>query len=109
MHYRRHFFVCTNRREADSGMPSCALNGSIAVAAALRRARDANGLIASVFVTETLCLGPCPRAGATVVVYPEAVWYEGVTAADVEEIATEHMVGGRPVERLRSAAWRLAR
>jgi (2Fe-2S) ferredoxin len=88
-------------------MPSCALNGAKDVAAALRRARDVNGLIASVFVTETLCLGPCPRAGATVVVYPEAVWYEGVTAADVEEIAAEHMVGGRPVQRLRSGPWKL--
>jgi (2Fe-2S) ferredoxin len=36
-----------------------------------------------------------------VVVYPEAVWYGKVHARDVEEIVQEHLVGGRPVERLR--------
>ena len=44
--------------------------------------------------------GPCFE-GPTIVVYPEAVWYVGVTAADVPEIVEQHMSGGRPVERLR--------
>jgi (2Fe-2S) ferredoxin len=35
------------------------------------------------------------------VVYPEGVWYAGVTVADVAEIVREHLVSGRPVERLR--------
>lgn len=88
-------------------MPSCARNGSVEVAAALRRGRDANGLAARVFVTETLCLGVCPAAGATVVVYPEAVWYESVSALDVPELVERHMLAGEPVERLRSRKWRL--
>ena len=88
-------------------MPSCGLNGSREVLSALRRARDARGLIASIFVTETSCLGPCPAKGATVVVYPEAVWYTCVSAQDVTEIVEEHMVGGRTVERLRNPLWRL--
>jgi (2Fe-2S) ferredoxin len=107
MAYRRHFFVCTNRRPAEAGMPSCGHNGSQAIAVALRRARDAHGLIGSVYVTETACLGPCPAAGATVVVYPEAVWYTGITDGDVAEIVAQHMVGGEPVERLRNPQWRL--
>jgi (2Fe-2S) ferredoxin len=90
-------------------MPSCGANGSQAIAAALRHARDVHGLIGAVFVTETLCLGPCPAAGATVVVYPEAVWYVGVQTDDVGEIVESHMVDGKPVERLVSRAWRLAK
>jgi (2Fe-2S) ferredoxin len=35
-----------------------------------------------------------------VVVYPEGVWYGRVTEADVNEIVDEHIVGGRPVQRL---------
>ncbi len=35
-----------------------------------------------------------------VVVYPDAVWYWGVEPGDVEEIVREHLVAGRPVERL---------
>ncbi|MFI5290815.1 MAG: (2Fe-2S) ferredoxin domain-containing protein, partial [Polyangia bacterium] len=53
-----------------------------------------------VAVTEAGCLGPC-FDGPTVVVYPEGVWYANVTIADVDEIVREHLVGGRPVERLR--------
>jgi (2Fe-2S) ferredoxin len=34
------------------------------------------------------------------VVYPEGVWYGGVTLADVDEIVESHIVGGKPVERL---------
>jgi len=46
------------------------------------------------------CLDQC-AAGVTIVVYPEAVWYGGVTLADVDELFHEHILGGRPLERLR--------
>jgi (2Fe-2S) ferredoxin len=36
-----------------------------------------------------------------VVVYPDAVWYGGVKPGDAAEIVEQHLVGGRPVERLR--------
>ena len=36
-------------------------------------------------------------------VYPDAVWYGGVTEADVDEIIDRHIVGGEPVARLRLA------
>jgi (2Fe-2S) ferredoxin len=35
------------------------------------------------------------------VVYPDAIWYRGFTVDDAEEIVTEHLQNGRPVERLR--------
>ena len=35
------------------------------------------------------------------VVYPEGVWYGGVKPEDVDEIIDSHILGGRPVERLR--------
>ena len=37
----------------------------------------------------------------TIVVYPEAIWYGHVTLADVDEIFQSHVLGGKPVERLR--------
>ncbi len=40
--------------------------------------------------------------GVSVVVYPEGVWYGRVTVADVPEILEKHIVGGMPVERLRT-------
>ena len=38
--------------------------------------------------------------GVSVVVYPDGVWYGGVSVDDVDEIIEQHIVGGRPVERL---------
>lgn len=41
------------------------------------------------------CFDQCEK-GAAVVVYPNTVWYGGVTEADVAEIVEEHIIGGRP-------------
>lgn len=65
----------------------------------MKEAAKAAGLKGRVRVNAAGCLDQCAR-GVTVVVYPEAVWYGGVTLADVDEIVREHLVLGRPVERL---------
>jgi (2Fe-2S) ferredoxin len=36
----------------------------------------------------------------SIVVYPEQVWYGGVTVEDLPELIASHLVGGQPVERL---------
>ncbi|MFI5325268.1 MAG: Rieske 2Fe-2S domain-containing protein, partial [Candidatus Rokuibacteriota bacterium] len=46
------------------------------------------------------CFSQCGR-GPMIIVYPDDVWYAGVQESDLEEIFTSHIVGGRPVERLR--------
>ena len=95
-----HLFVCRNDRP-QGGRPSCGARGSVAVLGALQRAVATDpALCARVAVTPCGCLGPCFE-GPTVVVYPDAVWYGAVTAADVAEIVESHVRGGRPVERLR--------
>ena len=100
MKFHRHVFVCTRNRGADHPRGCCATKGSEALALALKLACKEAGLGRVVRVQESGCLDQCGK-GATVVVYPEAVWYGGVTEADVAEIVERHLVGGEPVERLR--------
>jgi (2Fe-2S) ferredoxin len=96
----RHVFVCLNERPA-AGRPACAGRGSAPVFSALQRAIGAHPELAGqVAVTGCRCLGPCFE-GPAVVVYPDAVWYAGVAAADAEEIVRSHLLESRPVERLR--------
>ena len=95
--YRYHVFACDQRKP--EGAPCCSERGSAAVIEALRREVAARGLIDAVQVTTCGSIGLCER-GPNLVVYPDGVWYSGVTPADVPEIVAEHFQNGRPVERL---------
>jgi (2Fe-2S) ferredoxin len=46
---------------------------------------------------ETPCLGVC-GGGPIVVVYPDGIWYAGVTPALLEQIVIDHLRNGRIVE-----------
>ncbi len=94
---RLHVFVCRNARPV-TGRPSCEARGAAELFARLTEAAAALG--GEVAVTESGCLGPCFE-GPNLVVYPDGVWYAGVTPDDVDELVAEHLIGGRPVERLR--------
>jgi (2Fe-2S) ferredoxin len=46
------------------------------------------------------CLDRCEE-GPVCVVYPEGVWYTYVDQSDVDEIIESHLIGDKPVERLK--------
>jgi (2Fe-2S) ferredoxin len=100
--FERHLFICTNEREEGAARPSCLPGGGKKLKGAFKDALKDAGLKGRVRANESGCLDQCEH-GPTVVVYPEAVWYGFVTEKDVDEIVSEHIVGGRPVERLRLA------
>ena len=95
--FRYHVYACDQRKP--EGAPSCTANGSLEVIEALRREVAAQRLAGSVQVTTCGSLGLCTR-GPNLVVYPEGVWYTIRTAAEAKEVIDEHLVNGRPVERL---------
>lgn len=97
--FDHHVFVCTNHREPGSARPSCTTDGKGELLSLLKDAIRAAGLGNRVRANKAGCLDQCEH-GPTLVVYPEAVWYGHVRPEDVQEIVTEHLVAGRPVQRL---------
>jgi (2Fe-2S) ferredoxin len=99
-HFERHVFICTNRREPGNPKGDCASKGGEALKDEFKRLLHERGLKGRIRANAAGCLDQCAR-GATVVVYPEQIWYGGVKREDVAQIVEEHLVGGVPVERLR--------
>jgi (2Fe-2S) ferredoxin len=91
--FRQHVFVCTHG-------DYCPYDGSAEVHRVLKEEAAARGLGGSLRVNKSGCFNQCGN-GPMVVVYPENVWYGGVTVEKARRILEEHLVGGRPVEDLR--------
>ena len=98
--FDRHVFVCLHQRPEGDPRGSCAPKGSAQVLDLLKGEVHRRGL-EGVRVQRAGCLDQCEK-GVSVVVYPEATWYGRVAPADCAEIVERHLVGGNPVERLRT-------
>ena len=97
--FERHLFICVNERSEGDPRGCCVSRGSQEIAAAFKKRLYARGLKRVVRANKAHCLDQCAR-GAALVVYPEGVWYGNVTLDDVDEIIEQHILGGKPVERL---------
>ncbi len=89
--YRSHVLVC--------GGTGCTSSGSQQIMVKLRDELKNQGLDQEVSVVQTGCHGLC-ALGPIMIVYPDATFYAMVKEDDISEIVTEHLLKGRPVERL---------
>ncbi|MBE6649936.1 MAG: NADH-quinone oxidoreductase subunit NuoF [Ruminococcaceae bacterium] len=88
---RTHVLIC--------GGTGCTSSGSMKIGDKLEQEIAAKGLQDEVKVVRTGCFGLC-ALGPVMIVYPEGTFYSMVTIDDVEEIVEEHLLKGRPVDRL---------
>ena len=88
---RSHVLIC--------GGTGCTSSKSVKVKDAMEAAIAANGLAEEVKVVMTGCFGLC-ALGPIMIIYPEGTFYSCVTPEDADEIVAEHLLKGRPVERL---------
>jgi (2Fe-2S) ferredoxin len=98
--FERHLFICCNVREPEHPRGCCNPDASDRLQKAFKKALAERNLNRRVRANKAGCLDQCEH-GATVVVYPDGVWYGFVTEADIAEIIDTHLVGGTPVDRLR--------
>ena len=88
---RSHVLIC--------GGTGCTSSKSVEIKNAMEAEIIANGLQDEVSVVMTGCFGLC-ALGPIMIVYPEGTFYSNVTVADVPELVSEHLLKGRPLERL---------
>ena len=88
---RSHVLVC--------GGTGCTSSGSPKIREALEKEIQAKGLADEINVVGTGCFGLC-ALGPIMIVYPDGTFYSMVKPEDVPEIVEEHLLKGRPVERL---------
>lgn len=100
--FEKHIFICGNQRPPGSPRPCCDPSGQAKLQKLFKQKLAERGLKGKVRANQSGCLDQCEH-GPNLVVYPDAVWYGHVTEADVDEIIDSHIIGGKPVERLRLA------
>ena len=88
---RAHVLCC--------GGTGCTSSGSQKIQEAFAREIEKQGLAEEVKVVQTGCFGLC-ALGPVVILYPDGTFYSRVEESDVAEIVSEHLLKGRPVERL---------
>ncbi len=89
--FRANLMIC--------GGTGCIASGGLKVKQALEAELLARGLEKEISIVITGCNGFCAE-GPIMTVYPDGTFYEKLTPADVPEIVEEHLLKGRPVQRL---------
>jgi len=98
-HYQYHVFFCTNQRE--DGRVCCQNFNAQSFRDYMKAKVKEKGLagVGAVRVSNAGCMDRC-ELGPVIVVYPEGVWYSYVDQEDIDEIVEQHLVLGKPVQRL---------
>jgi (2Fe-2S) ferredoxin len=97
--FQRHVFVCTNERPPDHPRGCCKAKGSEQVRDLFKQEVKRQGISTIVRAQASGCLDAC-EYGISVVIYPEGIWYGGVTIDDVREIVERTVINGEVIERL---------
>jgi (2Fe-2S) ferredoxin len=98
MKFEKHIFICTNQR-AEGERKSCGEACGLELVRTFKKSLKDHHLKDRMRAQRAGCLDACDY-GPSVVVYPEGIYYGGVQPSDVEEIVSEHLLNGRPVQRL---------
>ena len=91
--FRHHLFICGNSRALGHPRGSCDPDGRHPLRDAFKKALKKAGFGTRARANQAGCLDQCEH-GPVVVVYPQGVWYGGVTPEDVPRIVEKTLLGG---------------
>lgn len=90
---RFHIFVCTDGKD----FCGCEAAGSPALSGALRQELARRRLMAQVKINIMQCRQPGAR-GPVLVVHPDGIWYEGLTAENAAAFVEHQILRGEPLQ-----------
>lgn len=97
--FEKHIFVCCNQRSAGHSRGCCDIAGNEQLRNLFKAEVKKRGLGPLVRANKAGCLDQC-EVGPTVVIYPQEIWYGGVTAEDVPRIVEKSIIGDEILEDL---------
>jgi len=83
--YISHIFVCTNDRKGER--KSCADSNSPLIKSKLKAVVGEKGWKGKIRISTSGCMGLCAK-GSNVIMYPQKIWFSGVTPDDLGVIVT---------------------
>ncbi len=92
--FTSHIFVCCNQRAPGHSRGCCDPEATAKLREQFKIEIQKRNLAPLARANQAGCLDQC-EYGPTVVIYPQQIWYGGVTPEDVPRIVEETIVGGR--------------
>ena len=97
--FRKHLFICNNKRSEDDPRGSCSKKNSDSLIDYAKKRVHELGLKGEIRVNKAGCLDACAY-GPAMVVYPDDTWYSPKTKNDIEVILEKHILNNKIAEEL---------
>ena len=100
--YQKHIFICTNDRGPDHPRGDCANCGGNEIRMRFVQLINQHGLRGKVRANKSGCLDVC-EIGPAVVIYPQNIWYTGISIENVDEIFEKSILKNEVINHLVSS------
>ena len=97
--FDKHIFICTNDRGSDHPRGDCVRCGGLDIRMRFVHLINKNGLKGVVRANKSGCLDVC-EVGPAVVIYPQNIWYTGISIDNVDEIFEKSILKNEVVKHL---------
>lgn len=87
--FKKYIFVCVNERDEGA---CCGPAGGVQIREQLKQLVKDKGLKGTIRVSQSGCMDVCAK-GPNVMVFPDNIWYSGVTQGDIPRILEEILSG----------------
>lgn len=98
MYYKKHMFICTNKRNDNTGCGYISFEDPVIFAKKYLKSHPLykDDLFR---ISASGCLGRC-TLGPTCVIYPQGNWYSYIDETDLKEIIESDLLNDKQVNRL---------